>query len=78
MRLLKANSSSWLHTEIGRRDITWQDGYGAFSVSHSNLADVERYLANQAEHHRKTSFQDEFRELLRRHQIDWDEANIWK
>ncbi len=75
-RLMKANSSSWLRTE-GRPDIRWQDGYGAFSVSQSNLESVREYLAAQEEHHRKLSFQDEFRELLRRHQISWDENYVW-
>lgn len=75
-RLMKANSSSWLRTE-GRPDIRWQDGYGSFSVSQSNLESVREYLANQEEHHRKLSFQDEFRELLRRHQISWDEMYVW-
>jgi REP element-mobilizing transposase RayT len=76
-RLLKSNSSSWLRTEMGRPDIRWQDGYGAFSVSQSNLQGVGSYLAEQEEHHRKLSFQEEFRELLRRHQIAWDEKYVW-
>ena len=76
---IKANSSGWIHETFERqRDFDWQEGYGAFSVSHSNLDSVKCYLARQTEHHRKRSFQDEFRELLRRHQIPFDERYIWK
>lgn len=77
VRLLKTNSSHWLHTEAGRPDSFWQDGYGVFSVSHSSLESVREYLASQEVHHRKLSFQDEFRELLRRHHITWDERYVW-
>lgn len=77
VRILKTNSSLWLHQKIRRSDITWQDGYGAFSVSHSSLEAVRQYLASQEEHHRKLTFQEEFRELLRRHNIPWDERYVW-
>jgi hypothetical protein len=55
----------------------WQQGYGAFAVSFSNLPPVKSYLASQAEHHRERDFKDEFRELLRRHDIAWDEQYVW-
>jgi putative transposase len=66
--LLKANSSKW----IGEQGIKffWQEGYGAFSVSSSNLDQVTRYIQNQEAHHRKTSFEDEFRALLRKHGVE--------
>lgn len=65
--LLKANSSKWM-----RKDLSWQEGYGAFSVSASNLDSVVRYVRNQEKHHRKFSFEDEFRAILRRHGVECD------
>ena len=55
----------------------WQSGYGAFSVSHSNLEVVKHYIATQEEHHRRMSFQDELRTLLRKHEMEWDERYVW-
>jgi len=55
----------------------WQVGYGAFSVSQSNVPHVKAYIANQEEHHRRFSYQDEFRALLRRHEIEFDERYVW-
>jgi putative transposase len=52
-------------------------GYGAFAVSYSNIGAVKEYTANQAEHHHVRTFQDEFRELLRRHGLEWDERYVW-
>ena len=52
-------------------------GYGAFSVSPSNVGQVRQYIANQESHHRQRTFQDEFRELLRRHELEWDERSVW-
>jgi putative transposase len=68
--LLKANSSKWMN-EHGIR-FGWQQGYGAFSVSASNLNAVERYIANQAKHHREMTFEDEFVALLKKHGIQFD------
>ena len=75
---LKRVSNGWLK-EQGRdyADFEWQGGYADFSVSQSNLEQVRRYIANQEKHHRKMSFQDELRELLRRHQQEWDERYVW-
>ena len=77
VRLIKSNSSAWMHDDIGERDFQWQDGYGAFAVSYSNVDQVKQYLANQEEHHRVRTFQDEFREFLRRHGLTWDERYVW-
>jgi putative transposase len=77
VRLIKTNSSSWIHDELQIRDFQWQAGYGAFAVSYSNIETVKIYLANQEEHHRVRSFQEEFRELLRRHGLEWDEQYVW-
>jgi putative transposase len=75
---LKRVSNKWLK-EHGSEyaDFEWQGGYAAFSVSQSNLEQVKQYVAGQEEHHRKISFQDELRTLLRRHEIKWDEKYVW-
>jgi len=75
---VKKGSSKWMKNDGPRNvEFFWQSGYGAFSVSQSNEASVKRYIANQQEHHRRMTFQDELRELLRRHQIDFDERYVW-
>jgi len=58
-------------------DFGWQSGYGAFSVSESNVPAVVAYIAGQEEHHRKVTFQDEYRNFLKRHGIAWDERYVW-
>lgn len=63
--VLKSNSSSWMSQQ--KRFFAWQGGYGAFSVSASNRPLVERYIRNQKEHHKKMTFAEESRELLRLH-----------
>ena len=73
---LKAVSSKWLR-ESGMKDFRWQQGYAAFSVSQSNIEAVRRYIRNQEQHHRKISFEDEFRTLLRRHGIEFDERYVF-
>lgn len=74
---LKRVSNLWLKEEGGLSNFEWQSGYADFSVSQSNLEQVKKYIANQKEHHRKLSFQDEVRALLKKHQMDWDERYIW-
>ena len=75
---LKRVSNGWLKEQgSGFADFEWQGGYADFSVSQSNLEQVKRYIANQEEHHRKIGFQDELRELLRKHQQEWDERYVW-
>jgi putative transposase len=78
VRLIKSNSSGWLHDELALRDFQWQTGYGAFAVSYSGIDQVKAYLANQEEHHRRMSFQEEFLELRRRHDLQWDERYVWE
>ena len=68
--VLKANSSRWMSERGG--EFGWQEGYGAFSVSASNLDAVIRYIQNQEAHHRKVSFEDEFRALLKKHGVEFD------
>jgi REP element-mobilizing transposase RayT len=78
VRVVKSNSSNWIHGTIpDSHDFKWQTGYGAFAVSYSGLGAVKAYLANQETHHAKMSFQDEYRELLTRHGITWDERYVW-
>ena len=78
VREVKRGSSLWVKTQ-GREweDFAWQSGYGIFSIGHSQLETVRGYIAAQAEHHRKVSFQDEFRQLLRRYDIAFDERYVW-
>jgi putative transposase len=59
------------------KDFHWQNGYGAFSVSQSNVEEVKRYIANQEEHHRTRTFQEEFRLILEKHGIEYDERYVW-
>ena len=77
MKELKRVSNLWLKEQFQLSAFEWQAGYADFSVSESNLEQVKRYIVNQEEHHKKTSFQDEVRELLRRHRMEWDERYIW-
>ena len=70
MQEIKANTSRWLRETS--RAFQWQEGYGAFSVSHSQREVVARYIANQAEHYRKRSFEEEFIALLRKSGIEYD------
>ncbi len=75
---IKVSSSARTKEEGGvAAQFAWQNGYGAFSVSQSNKEQVQRYIANQEEHHRRRTFQDELRELLRRHEIAFDERYVW-
>jgi putative transposase len=79
LRVIKTTSSRWVHEKWSTRsDFAWQTGYGAFSVSQSNAEVVLRYIANQEEHHRKISFQQEMVTYLRRNKIEYDERYIWE
>jgi REP element-mobilizing transposase RayT len=79
MRLVKTNSSKWVHETFPEySSFAWQAGYGAFSVSFSNLDSVKEYIANQAIHHRKIGFKEEFIALLKRHEIEFDERYLWE
>jgi REP element-mobilizing transposase RayT len=74
----KSLSSVWVHkTFPAEQDFAWQQGYGAFSVSESLADKVKGYIANQVEHHRKMSFEEEFVALLERHGIQYDPQRIW-
>jgi REP element-mobilizing transposase RayT len=78
LRDLKASSSGWVHdTFPNTGDFWWQTGYGAFTVSHSAVDEVMRYIVNQEEHHKTMSFQDEFRMFLQKHGASFDEKYLW-
>jgi len=73
MQMVKAGSSTWLHdTFATMRGFSWQEGYGAFSVSASRLAETISYIEHQAEHHRTLSFEEEFKRFLERHRVEYD------
>jgi putative transposase len=75
---LKLESSKQIKSKAsGLADFYWQNGYGGFSVSPGHLDDLRRYIENQDEHHRTESFQDEFRRLLTKYGIAWDERYVW-
>ena len=75
---LKRASTLWLKTQPSVSEFSWQSGYGCFSVSVSNIDTVTAYIDNQQEHHKKQSFQDELRALLRKHGKTWDEKYLWE
>ena len=75
---VKRGSSLWLKTkDTDAQDFAWQNGYGVFSIGFSQIGSVRDYIARQVEHHRKVSFQDEFRLLLKRYEIEFDERFVW-
>ena len=79
LRDLKANASSWMHDVFPElKDFSWQKGYGAFTVSASQIANVKEYILNQEKHHQKHgSFRDEFRKLLIANEIEFDEKYLF-
>jgi putative transposase len=79
MRVVKTNSSRWLKEKWPERhSFAWQQGYGAFSVSESNRAAVIHYIQDQARHHQRVSFHDEFIALLKRHGVEFEEQYLWR
>jgi REP element-mobilizing transposase RayT len=75
---IKQDSSQWIKSKGAQyADFAWQNGYGAFSIGQSQLNDLLRYIANQREHHSRESFQDEFRRLLDRYEVKYDEQYVW-
>jgi len=79
MQLIKGGSSKWIHeTFPEQRLFAWQEEYGAFSVSVSQLDTITDYIRNQPEHHRARSFQEEFLALLKKHHIKYDNRYLWE
>ena len=81
MKLLeevKSHSSKWIKTiDKTLKNFYWQGGYGAFSVSHSQLDTVKAYIENQKEHHKKITFQEEYKALLKKYNVEYDERYVW-
>ncbi len=78
VRRIKANSSKWVNDQHKMRvHFSWQRGYGAFSVSESAVGGVSGYIDTQETHHKKMGFQDEFRLLLKKHNLPFDERYVW-
>ena len=77
-QLIKGGSSKWARETFPRgRDFAWQEGYGAFSVSVSQLDATVAYIQGQKEHHRRRSFQEEYVAFLRKHGVEYDEDHVW-
>ncbi len=78
LEMVKKRSSKWIKTK-GEKYVKfgWQNGYGVFSVSQSHVERVRKYIENQEEHHRRKNFQNEFRSLLEKYEISYDERYVW-
>lgn len=75
---LKSHSSKWIKTKgEAYKNFYWQNGYGAFSVNPSQVENVIAYITNQHEHHRKKTFQDEYRDFMKKYHVDYDERYVW-
>lgn len=75
---VKKSSSKWIKTQSAEfGGFQWQAGYGAFSIGQSNVPAVKRYIANQKSHHSRQGFQDEFRTLLNKYEVEHDERYVW-
>ena len=78
MKELKGSSSAWIKTVgSGFRDFHWQDGYGAFSIGQREIPELKRYIANQKEHHRQQTFQQELIQFLEEYGIEYDVRYLW-
>lgn len=75
---VKSHSSKWIKTKSDAyNNFYWQNGYGAFSVNPSETDTVIQYITNQHEHHRKKTFQDEYRAFLKKYNVEYDEQYVW-
>ena len=78
IQLIKGASSKWVHdTFPEHRLFAWQEGYGAFTIGVSQTDVTRTYIRSQPEHHRQTTFQEEFREFLKKHGIEYNEQYVW-
>ena len=78
IQMVKGASSKWIHdTFPEHRTFAWQEGYGAFSIGVSQVDATIAYIRSQPEHHRRMTFQEEFRMILKKHGIEWDEKYVW-
>jgi hypothetical protein len=75
---VKSHSSKWMKTkDDSLKNFYGQDGYGAFSVNPTEVETVVAYISNQHEHHKKRTFQDEYRAFLKKYNVDFDERYVW-
>ena len=74
---VKKSSSKWMKADGGVPGFSWQAGYGAFPIGESRAETVIRYIQSQEEHHRKTTFQEEFRKFLEKYKVPFDERYVW-
>lgn len=75
---IKRTSSAWVkEVAPSLRKFHWQNGYGAFSVSQSHIGRVSWYIEDQENHHRKLTFEDEYRQFLKKYEIKYDERYVW-
>jgi putative transposase len=78
MQELKSSSSKWIKTMGNEyQNFYWQNGYGVFSVSPSKVDVVSKYIENQHEHHKKETFQNEYRGILKKYKVEYDERYVW-
>lgn len=73
---IKTSSSKWMKHQ-GIPDFFWQDGFGIFSVSASQVATIKKYILNQPQHHKVGDFKDEFRQFFIKNEIAFDERYVW-
>ncbi len=73
---VKKGSSKWIKTK-GHTHFAWQNGYGAFSIGQSAYENLRKYIQNQKNHHKNISFQDEYRKILKKYQVTYDEKYVW-
>jgi len=79
IQLIKGGSSKWIHDQLPKhRKFAWQDGYGAFSASASQMKSVVRYIDGQKEHHRKRTFEEEFLDFLDKHGVEYDQRYVFR
>ena len=79
VQLIKGGSSKWIHDSMAKyRKFEWQEGYGAFSVSASQVKKTIAYIKNQKQHHQKRTFKEEFIYLLDKHQIEYDQRYVFR
>ncbi len=75
---IKRDSSKWIKTKGAKyQNFQWQDGYGAFTIGHTQIKDVKTYIANQKNHHANRNFEDELRYFLNKYEVEFDEQYIW-
>jgi REP element-mobilizing transposase RayT len=75
---VKTESSKWIKRKgIEFRNFHWQSGYGAFSIGQSQISTVKRYIGRQKQHHRRITFQDEYRKFLQAYDVKYDERYVW-